>query len=76
MIPKHAARAVEITHAVGSAAWVVVDDTGAVPHQNEAEARRVFNRAKVAATPRPVYLYRVVRVGATFARVGAAQPQE
>jgi hypothetical protein len=67
MSPEAAARAVTVAREVGPAAWVVADDAGIVAHPSEAEARRAFNRAKMAAEPRPVYLYRVVQVGATFA---------
>lgn len=67
MTADDAARAVQVAREVGPAAWVVADAGGIVAHPSEAEARRAFNRAKMAAEPRPVYLYRVVQVGATFA---------
>ena len=67
MTAETAARAVTVAREVGPAAWVVVDADGIAAHPSEAEARRVFNRAKMAAEPRSVYLFRVVQVGATFA---------
>ena len=68
MNPKEVARAcvAEVTRTVGRATWVVVDDSGVVAHESEADARRAFNRAKIAEEPKPVYLYKVEQVGATF----------
>lgn len=68
MDPKEVVRAcvAEVTRTIGRAAWVVVEESGVVAHASEADARRAFNRAKTAEDPKPVYLYRVERVGATF----------
>ncbi len=75
MNPKEVAVAcvAEVTRTIGSAAWVVVDESGIVAYTSEAEARRAFNRAKIAEEPKPVYLYKVERVGATFSSLDKRQ---
>ena len=67
----------KVTCTVGSTAWIVVDESGPVVHASEADARRTFNRAKIApeGEQKPVYLYKVERVGATFSSLDKRPPR-